>query len=106
MSTEAFSIFAAEHITSPDTCGAVGLLDEESKSVSVIAKGTPDALADMAVAILKQTKDIDLSDLIVDANQMRKLVEGFDSLYRVQMKMDGEWLMVDGVSTLRSLLSL
>ncbi len=106
MSTEAFTEFVVTHVNTTDICAAFGTLDEESKSVSVVAKGTPDALADMAVAILKQTKDIDLSDLIVNANQMRKLAEGFDSLYRVQMKMDGEWLMVDDVSTLRSLLSL
>jgi len=106
MSTEAFTELVTAHVTTTDTCAAFGTLDEEGKSVSVVAKGTPDALADMAVAILKQTKDIDLSDLIVDANQMRKLVEGFEALYRVQMKMDGEWLEVDGVSTLRSLLSL
>jgi len=104
--TDAFTTFAVEHITTPDTCAAAGLLDEESKSVSVIAKGSPDALADMAAAILKQTKDIDLSELIVAANQMRELVNGFDAGYRVQIKMDGEWLNVDGVATLRALLSL
>jgi len=104
--TDGFSIFATKYITTPDTCAAAGLLDEESKSVSVIAKGSPDALADMAAAILKQTKDVDLPDLIVDASQMRKLADGFEVLYRVQMKMDGEWLEVSDLPTLRSLLSL
>lgn len=109
MSTDlenAFAVFAARHVNIPTACVATGLIDEESKSISVIAKGSPDALADMAAAILKQTKDIDLSDLIVGANQMRELINGFDVGYRVQIKMNGEWLNVSDASTLRALLSL
>jgi hypothetical protein len=99
---EEFTKFTQAHITSADRCVALGQLNPDTQSIETAASGDPDLLADMAIGLLRHTKQLDVPSMM---HSLAKLYASIGSDHmRVQINVDGTWRDVADGDTLRALL--
>jgi len=85
-----------------ETCTATGTLNRETAQIEVTATGDADMLADLAIAILRHTKQLDVASMIIS---LTKLYDCIGSNHmRVQINVEGTWRDVADADTLRALL--
>ena len=85
-----------------DVCTVTGKLNRVTEQIEVTATGDEDLLADLAIAILRHTKQLDVASMITS---LAKLYDSIGSDHmRVQINVDGTWRDVADAETLRALL--
>lgn len=85
-----------------ETCTATGTLNRETAQIEVTATGDADMLADMAIGILRHTKQLDVASMIISLAKLYACI-GSNHM-RVQINVDGTWRDVADADTLRALL--